>query len=287
MVVVLTVSTSVLDRASPQNNRFSGVFNRKAWLTGCAFFAWFFAGLPASWADDCRLDKGLRDQLVRAQVARVIDGDSLVLASGEQVRLIGVNAPEKWQPLAQQAKAGLQTLLVDGEVYLLPGASGRDKYKRILANLFLSDGRNIEAVLLQQGLAFPVAIPPDLLLVDCHWRMAKSAQMAGKGVWQQYTVKSGRNLTQADTGFQRVSGKLLRIDEKGGHWWLQLDGPLVLRIAAEHQSYFDRALLDGGVGKTVLVTGWVVDRSRSVRSGKYSPLMLLLTHPAHIEVLYQ
>ena len=44
-------------------------------------------------------------------VQRVIDGDTVVMASGERVRLIGVNAPERRKPLGPMATQCLKDIL--------------------------------------------------------------------------------------------------------------------------------------------------------------------------------
>lgn len=76
-----------------------------------------------------------------AIVKRVIDGDTIVLESGERVRLIGVNTPERGKPGAKEATAFLRDLL-EGEVVLLSydrhnAPSYRDRYERLLAYVAL------------------------------------------------------------------------------------------------------------------------------------------------------
>jgi endonuclease YncB( thermonuclease family) len=64
----------------------------------------------------------------------VIDGDTIEIASGEQVRLIGIDAPEAGTCEAAAA-AGRLTELVDGAdgIGLAPGAQDdRDRYERLL-----------------------------------------------------------------------------------------------------------------------------------------------------------
>ena len=69
-----------------------------------------------------------------AVVERVIDGDTLVLDSGEHVRLIGIDTPERGECGYREAGAKLRRL-VEGRTVNLPNPSSvqdRDKYDRLL-----------------------------------------------------------------------------------------------------------------------------------------------------------
>lgn len=263
---------------------FSVKRNKKAWLLSHAFFAWLVVN--SAYADTaCQLSKAQLQELPLVNVSRVVDGDTVVLGSGERVRLIGIDTPEKHQPLADKASEALHKLVVNKPVYLQQGPEPKDSYQRLLANLFLADGANVEALLLQQGLGFLVAIPPNLKWLACHQAMAEKAKTAKRGVWQYYPAKNSASLSLSDTGYQRIIGRLTRVDRRDGIWWLQLEGLLTARITPAHQAYFDWQQLKQMLDEDILVSGWVVDRSQQDQRKKYSPLMLLLTHPAHIEVL--
>ncbi len=82
-------------------------------------------------------------------VARVIDGDSLVLESGLRVVLSGIQAPKParfdnrtgeidppW-PLADKAIDTLQTLVEGREIQLYYGGVKRDRYGRAVAQVFV------------------------------------------------------------------------------------------------------------------------------------------------------
>ncbi len=74
-----------------------------------------------------------------ARVAYVVDGDTIRLASGTYVRLIGIDTPERGRPFYQAAKRHLDRL-VDGQVRLVNPAStdDRDRYGRLLR--YVRDG---------------------------------------------------------------------------------------------------------------------------------------------------
>lgn len=265
---------------------------QKAWpLNGRAFFILAALTFAAPLFADCSLSKNELKTLEKVTISRIIDGDSLQLSDGQQLRLIGVNTPEirPAEPLAQEAKAYLKKLLPSGHAYLKRGEQQRDRYDRLLGHLFLEDGRNIESLILMQGFGFLVAIHPNVSMLPCQKTARDLARVNKSGVWAQaaYNAVKSQDVTSGNTGFARVSGFLQSVTQSKQHWWLQMDGSVVLRIAKKDQAFFDLDTLKAMQGKRILASGWMINRSnsRSVTKKKYSPFMLLLTHPVHIEML--
>jgi endonuclease YncB( thermonuclease family) len=102
--------------------------------------------------------RGRQPQPTREVVERVIDGDTLVLAGGERLRLVDVDAPELHEgkpghpgpfpePGAIEATAALRRL-VEGRKVLVT-RTGRDQYGRTLGRVHLEDGTDICAELLR------------------------------------------------------------------------------------------------------------------------------------------
>ena len=91
-----------------------------------------------------------------AVVAYVLDGDSLVvrLAGREsQIRLYGLNAPERDERCAAQVRARLRRLAPPGATLLLHPGPRNDDGARLLRYAFLEDGRSLDATLVAEGLA--------------------------------------------------------------------------------------------------------------------------------------
>ena len=92
------------------------------------------------------------------RIARVVDGDTVVTASGEKVRLMGFNAPEirggcpRERAMAQQATAMLRQMVASG---LTLERRGRDRYGRTLAMAKTLAGGDVAATLIRAGLAHP------------------------------------------------------------------------------------------------------------------------------------
>ena len=85
-------------------------------------------------------------------VERVIDGDTVVSSSGEHVRLLGINTPEKGEFLYEGAKGFLETLVLNKTVILEFTKAKYDKYNRTLAYIFLG-GENVNVQLVKNGFA--------------------------------------------------------------------------------------------------------------------------------------
>ncbi|MDQ7029693.1 MAG: thermonuclease family protein [Ardenticatenia bacterium] len=126
-----------------------------------------------------------------ARVARVVDGDTVELESGERVRYLGVDAPEttgnpnvtQAEPLAQEATRFNRALVEGQRVWLLPDTTDRDRYGRLLRWVFLPDGTFVQAELVRQGYAFVNIIAPDDRFAELLRDLEARAKAERRGVW--------------------------------------------------------------------------------------------------------
>ena len=124
-------------------------------------------------------------------MARVIDGDTLALADGTRVRVLGIDAPEMerdGQPadfLAHKAKAFLTDLTLNRQVSLEYDRLRYDHYGRLLAYLFLPDHTLVNAELVRQGLARVYIIAPNLAHREDLLAAQREAIEARRGIWQK------------------------------------------------------------------------------------------------------
>lgn len=231
-------------------------------------------------------------ELPSLKVQRVVDGDTLRLVDGRSVRLIGLNSPElgrqgrSAEPFAEAARRRLGELVAasEGRIGLRLGREAKDHYGRTLAHAYDAKGRNLEALLLAEGLGYLVAIAPNVALVECQRAAEHSARQARVGLWRRSPVQRPEQLVRG--GFALIQGRVERVERNHGGLWLELGGYLVLRVAPPLLAGFDERQLRGLVGRRVEARGWVIDRSRrsGVKPGQ-ARWMLPLTHAAMLEVL--
>lgn len=128
-----------------------------------------------------------------AHVARVTDGDTLVLEDGERVRLIGVDTPETVHPskgvqyFGKEATAFTRGLVLGKRVRIDYDPANahlghKDKYRRTLAYVFLPDGSLLNAEIIRQGYGFAYTRFPFQRLEEFR-RYEREAWEARRGLW--------------------------------------------------------------------------------------------------------
>lgn len=138
--------------------------------------------------------EGTPDDLVRARVVQVIDGDTFVVAfagaPAARVRLIGVDAPESVhptrgvEPYGQAAAAFLTELLSSGsELRLEFDVDVADQNGRLLVYAYLPDGRMVNEVLLEAGYAQLYTFPPNVRYVERFRAAQRAGRERGAGLW--------------------------------------------------------------------------------------------------------
>ena len=120
----------------------------------------------------------------------VVDGDTLVLISGERVRLLGVDTPEREkkaggrgpEPGYQVASDYTRERCMAGPLILQYDGERQDIYGRWLALVVLEDGTLLNLDLLKKGLAraYPLA---EFSRKDEFLKAESEARAAGLGLW--------------------------------------------------------------------------------------------------------
>ncbi|MBP2030637.1 micrococcal nuclease [Methanohalophilus levihalophilus] len=132
-------------------------------------------------------------------VVRVVDGDTLVLTSGEKVRLIGINTPEVGELYYDEATAFLSELVLGKEVLLEGDTSNRDKYGRLLRYVRVN-GIFVNEQLVREGFAEEKAYEPDTRYQPLFEEAEGYAQAHDLGIWGIELEASGEVINYLDAG---------------------------------------------------------------------------------------
>lgn len=121
-------------------------------------------------------------------VARIIDGDTLEVAGGTRIRLIGVDTPEvsgHQGCFGARASAHLARLLPPGTALrLVYDAERHDRYGRTLAYLYrMSDGLFVNLAIARDGFGQQLTIAPNLAHAEEIRAGVADARAAGRGLW--------------------------------------------------------------------------------------------------------
>lgn len=123
-------------------------------------------------------------------VRTVVDGDTVILGDGRKVRYLGIDSPEMGrnhrppQFLAQAAKKFNARLVLNQKLRLEYDLERYDQYGRLLAYVFLPDGRMVNAELVRQGLARVYLFPPNLRYRKQLVSGQRQAMAARRGLWR-------------------------------------------------------------------------------------------------------
>ena len=123
---------------------------------------------------------------------RVVDGDTVELGGVGKVRLIGVDTPEVYggvECYGREASAYAKRQLGGRRVRYTVGREARDRYGRLLAYVWLEDGRSFNALLVSRGYAKPLTIPPNDEYADAFVRLSRRARDRAVGLWSPATCR--------------------------------------------------------------------------------------------------
>jgi endonuclease YncB( thermonuclease family) len=132
-------------------------------------------------------------------VTRVVDGDTLDIALDngpiERVRLIGIDTPETVDPrkpvqcFGQEASAHAKELLDRQTVSIEmdPSQGDRDRYGRLLAYIWLQDGRDFGEAMIADGFAHEYTYSLPYAHRDAYRAAQDSAISAQVGLWSPAT----------------------------------------------------------------------------------------------------
>ncbi len=266
-------------------------------------------------------------------VVSVIDGATLSLDDGTQVRLIGALAPtaldaapaprrsaqqsedhgehaqhqspvttsasgsaaatgstpDTWLP-AIAARQALQQLVSGGSVTLATAGHPRDRYGRVLAQVFVqvADGGSLwlQGALLAAGHARAYGIADNFACMDALLSAEEPARSSGRGLWANpaYAIRSAshtRTLMRLRGTYQIVAGTV-RASQRaksgwvylnfGNNWRSDFSASVAPGVSRAHPAWA-ASLLDLN-GRQVRVRGWIERRNGP---------SINIEHPSQIE----
>lgn len=251
-------------------------------------FAFIACGIFTTplYADNCTA-KQYRET---AQVTHVYDGDTIKLADGRKLRLIGINTPERGrdgkpnEPFYLAAKKQLQDIISksNNKVKIVFGEDKRDRYKRLLAHIFTINNENITKTLIQKGMGFAVVIPPNIHFLSCYQHAEQLAKKNKRGIWNHQYSKATNvtSLNKSARGFHQISGTVDRIGESRSSFWLNINSnsnaKFALRILKNNISYFKKFHPRELLNHRLTARGWIYEIKGEQR--------MTVHHPASLQI---
>jgi micrococcal nuclease len=137
---------------------------------------------------------GVPDDAEPATIVRIVDGDTIRIhergGGTEAVRLLNVDAPELDHPdHGRECGAGTATglvrdlLPVGATVWLAGDREDRDRFDRLLRYAWTAAGVDVQAALVEAGLAEVLVIAPNDRFVAELRPLERAAREDGAGVW--------------------------------------------------------------------------------------------------------
>jgi endonuclease YncB( thermonuclease family) len=234
----------------------------------------------------------------RGTIAQIKDAETLELADGTIVRLIGAKTPQAplgWRgddawPLVEDAKDAVKRLASGAEVELRFGGNRTDRHGYALAQVYVvKDGKLqwLQEELVRAGLARVYSFPDNRACVAELLTQEAEARAAKRGIWNSWAYRvldanDAERIGRLSHSYQLVEGVVAGTGESRGRVYLNFtqDWRTDFTIAVEPKDVpsFTAAGLDlkSLKGKRVRVRGWV-----EWRNGP----MIVADHPEQIELL--
>lgn len=229
---------------------------------------------------------------MEARVIKVVDGDTVVLEDGQDVRLIGMQAPKlplgrpgypTW-PLAEEAKAELEALALGRTVGLAFGGERVDRHGRLLAQLYRDDGLWLQGHMVEKGWARVYSFVDNRACVEELLALEKTARKAGLNIWSHpyYAIRGPLDLADTLDSYQLVEGQVLEVALVRGRAFMNFGRDwktdFTISLRPETVELFEAEGVDlrAFEGKRVRVRGWVEE---------YNGPEIEVTHPEQIEIL--
>ncbi len=229
-----------------------------------------------------------------ATVASVIDGDTVKLSGGTEVRLTGIQAPKlalgrtnfrDW-PLAAEAKAYLERLSLGRSFRLHVDGNPQDRHGRILAHPVSNDGLWLQGEMIRAGLARVYTFADNRSPAAALYALEREARAAGRGIWSHpyYAIRptSPDDLNKDIATFQIVEGWVAEVARVRARVFLNFGEDYNEDFTVTFDRAVTRLFEEAGIdplayeGRAIRVRGWIRD---------FNGPQIELTHPEQIELV--
>jgi micrococcal nuclease len=224
-------------------------------------------------------------------VRHVHDGDTVVLTDGRKLRLLGYNTPEvardrrPAEPLAIAAQQQLQQWIAAGKarLQLKFDHERQDHYGRTLAHAFTQDGHSISHLMLQQGLATSLIMPPNLAFADCYTEAESQARTQALGVWTlpSYQPVALTDLKKHKDRYTVLQARVFELDQDthGLNVWLggyEFATKIRIFIHNDDLALFPLQQVKNSKGRLLEVRGWLHLQKKG--------WTMRLRHPSNLQI---
>lgn len=222
----------------------------------------------------------------RHHVVRVIDGETVELDNGREVRLMGAMAPRPnaltvdvatWPPAREAARA-LETLVLNRAVALRYEGRRRDRYGRALAQLVLAEENGdaqagwVQHRLVAAGYARAYALPGNTGCLRSLMATEQEARAARRGLWsgEHFRVHAATEvaaLLRLVGRFVVVEGRVAGVTRTRRYTYVNFgadwrdDFTVSLRTSAVDRAEDGETRAQALEGRTVRARGWIERRN--------------------------
>ena len=135
------------------------------------------------------------DKVEKVKVARLVDGDTIVLTDGRKIRYLYIDTPETVKEnvpvmcFGPEAKEMNEKLVLGKEIWMLSDKESKDQYGRDLRMIFLAGtntddfANSVNAILIKGGFARARIFKPNTLHESEAKQLERDAKDKKLGVW--------------------------------------------------------------------------------------------------------
>ena len=157
------------------------------------------------------------------KLLKIYDGDTILISLNgkqERIRFTGINTPEIAHPryhkigefFGKEAKNHLKRILKKHQIIRLEfDVNKRDKYQRLLAYIFLDNGKMLNELMVEDGYAYTYNFPPNIKYKNLFSKAETYAQFNHLGLWKNRVKRISA------TNIKKLSKNLGRYVEVTGY----------------------------------------------------------------------